>query len=169
MLEILKYPDERLRQHSLPVERFNEELHTFLDEMAVTMYSANGIGLAAPQVARFIRCFVIDIGEGHEEPKRRDLREFINPKLSNGEGKIVFEEGCLSIPGFSEEVQRNRMIRVDYQDRNGNSKSLVVEGLLAVAIQHENDHLEGVLFVDRLSPLKRTLAKRKLSKDVVTL
>ena len=167
MLEILKYPDDRLKQVSLPVTVFNDGIHRLLDEMAVTMYGANGVGLAAPQVGRFVRAFVIDITDATEHQPRK-LYEFVNPKISNREGKILFEEGCLSIPGFSAEVSRAKKVRVEFQDRFGKTQVLEPEELLAVAVQHETDHLDGLLFVDRLSPLKRKLAKRKLTK-VVTL
>ena len=166
MLEVLKFPDPRLKEVSKPVERFDSDLHHLLDSMAQTMYGANGVGLAAPQVGHLLRAFIIDTGSQDEQ--KRKLREFINPKLSEGEGKIVFEEGCLSLPGISEAVERQARIRVEYLDRFGNIHSMSAEELLAVAIQHENDHLNGILFVDRLSPLKRNLLKRKLFK-VVTL
>lgn len=167
MLDILKYPDPRLKEVSEPVTEFGLALHTLLDEMAETMYAANGIGLAAPQVNHRIRAFVIDLGE-QEDGTPKQLHEFINPKLSGGEGKIVYEEGCLSVPGLAEEVTRKSTITVDYQDRHGKKHTLHADGLLAVAVQHENDHLDGVLFIERLSALKRRLAKRKLAK-VVTL
>ena len=164
MLEILKYPDERLKQLSKPVDDFGSKLHKLLDEMAVTMYASNGIGLAAPQVGKLSRFFLIDLGT--EEKSQKKLHEFINPELSNGKGKIIYEEGCLSIPGLTEEVKRSETITVTYQDRRGKTHELVAEGLLAVAIQHENDHLDGILFLDRLSPLKRRFTKRKLAKAV---
>lgn len=164
MLEILKFPDARLKQISKPVEKFDASLHQLLDGMAVAMYHANGIGLAAPQVGQFIRAFIIDTATAEEQP--RSLQEFINPIFSNGEGKTVFEEGCLSVPGVTEEVVRKEKITVKYQDRFGKEHSLTTDGLLAVALQHENDHLDGVLFIDRLSPLKRQFVKRRLEKAV---
>ncbi|MFM8270255.1 MAG: peptide deformylase, partial [Pseudomonadota bacterium] len=139
-------------------------LHQLLDEMAKTMYAADGIGLAAPQVGESLRLFVIDLGPG--ENRTAKLLEFINPVLKNGEGSISFEEGCLSVPGVTEEVKRNETITVSYQDRNGKKLEMTAEGLLAVAIQHENDHLDGILFVEKLSPLKRRLLKKKLLKAV---
>lgn len=164
MLKILTYPDPRLHQISKPIDTFDVKLHQLLDDMAVTMYSANGIGLAAPQVGEFIRAFVVDIGSAEDSTKK--LYEFLNPRISEGKGKIVYEEGCLSVPGFTEEVTRREHIKIDYQDRFGKPQVMEVEGLLAVALQHENDHLDGILFVDKLSPLKRRLAKRKLEKSV---
>jgi peptide deformylase len=164
MLEILKYPDERLKQISKPVTEFGPKLHKLLDDMAITMYSANGVGLAAPQVGEFIRLFLIDCGTEEKGDKR--LYEFINPKLSGGQGKITYEEGCLSVPGVTEEVVRKEQITVVFQDRNGKEQTMQATDLLAVALQHENDHLDGILFVDRLSPLKRRFLKRKLAKAV---
>jgi len=165
MLTIIKYPDARLKEVSRPVTKFDGELHKLLDAMAVTMYGANGVGLAAIQVGQPLRLFLADISWSEDDGSKK-LYEIINPKLHDGEGKIVFEEGCLSVPGVTEEVTRKNHIVVDYQDRNGNPQQLVAEGLLAVALQHENDHLDGILFVDRLSPLKRRFVKRKLEKAV---
>jgi peptide deformylase len=146
------------------VNDFGQSLHLLLDEMAKTMYAADGIGLAAPQVGVGLRLFVIDLGPG--ENRKAKLLEFINPVLSMGEGSTAFEEGCLSVPGVTEEVKRHEKITVRYQDRNGKRLEMTAEGLLAVAIQHENDHLDGVLFVEKLSPLKRRLLKKKLQKAV---
>ncbi len=163
-LEILKFPDPRLAQVSQPVTEFNASLHRLLDAMAKTMYEANGIGLAAPQVNHFIRVFVIDLLT--EDGKPDVLYEFINPKLSNGSGQVIYEEGCLSVPGLTEEVKRKEAITVEYQDRHGKKHLMEAQDLLAVAMQHENDHLDGVLFVDRLPPIKRRMVKRKLLKAV---
>lgn len=164
ILDILKYPDPRLEQKSIKVETFDAKLHELLENMAETMYEADGIGLAAPQVNEHRRIFIIDLGI--QEGERKKKWEFINPVLSHGDGKIVYEEGCLSVPGLTEEVTRRRNITIDYQDRHGKARKLEAEGLLAVAIQHENDHLDGIVFVERLSPIKRRLAKRKLAKQV---
>jgi peptide deformylase len=128
------------------------------------MYAAQGIGLAATQVGRKLRLFVIDLGPHDSEPGK--LMEFINPVLREPQGKTAFEEGCLSVPGFTEEVNRSEMITVDYQDRFGNPQSLRAHDLLAVAIQHENDHLDGIVFVERLSSLKRRMLKKKIEKAV---
>lgn len=163
-LEILKYPDPRLKEISQTVDEFTPELQKFLDDMAETMYSANGVGLAAPQVDRRIRAFVIDITP--EEGATRRLYEFVNPKIVKGEGKYKFEEGCLSVPGYSEEVERKDRISVEYQDRFGKKLLMEAQGLLSVAIQHENDHLDGILFVDRLSPLKRRMLRKKIEKSL---
>lgn len=163
MLDILKYPDPKLQQLSAPITEFSKDLHELLDQMAKTMYTAGGVGLAAPQVGKFICAFIVDIRPLEEE---RQLFEFLNPSLSEGQGKISFEEGCLSLPGITAEIRRKEKITIHYQDRYGEKKSMNVEGLLAAAVQHENDHLDGVLFIDRLSPLKRRFMKRKLAKSI---
>ncbi|MCB0404757.1 MAG: peptide deformylase [Bdellovibrionales bacterium] len=165
MLEILKYPDPRLAEKSQRVEIFDADLHRFLDDMATSMYAANGIGLAAPQVNRLWRLFIIDIR--NQDDRYNRILEFINPVLSNGRGSIDFEEACLSVPGISEFVKRKAEIRVEYQDRFGNPQLMDADGLLAVAVQHENDHLDGHLFIERVSPLKRRLLKRKLEKTLL--
>ncbi|MCX6103043.1 MAG: peptide deformylase [Proteobacteria bacterium] len=161
ILDILTYPNSELQKTSKPVQKFDKTLHTLLNNMADTMYDAEGIGLAAPQVGQKIRVFVIDITTEEDEEKK--LYEFINPKLSQGTGSITFEEGCLSVPGFTEEVKRKEQIKVNYRDRFGRAKTIAAEGLLAVAIQHENDHLDGILFIEKLSILKRRMAKKKLA------
>lgn len=163
-LEILHYPDPRLNEVSKPVQAFDSSLHGLLDDMAETMLHAGGIGLAAPQVDHRIRVFIVDLTGQDGYPQQRF--EFINPVISNGRGKVSFDEGCLSVPGLSESVTRKNYVTVQYQDRLGNRRTLEAEGLLAVAIQHENDHLDGVLFIDRLSALQRALAKRKLRRQV---
>ncbi len=161
-LEILKYPDPRLKEISKTVEEFGPKLHKLLDDMAETMYAANGVGLAAPQVGETIRAFVVDVEIEEGAPRR--LMELINPRFTAGEGKIVYEEGCLSIPGVAEEVTRKSKVKVEYQDRSGAKKEIIAEGLLAVALQHEIDHLDGILFVERLSPIRRRLTRKKMEK-----
>lgn len=164
LLDILTYPDERLTKVSETVGHFDEAFHKLLDDMAETMYAAKGIGLAAPQIGHLKRAFVIDLGPSDVEAGK--LYEFVNPVLSRGSGKIAFEEGCLSVPGYAESVSRKAAITVDYLDRHGRPHRETMHGLLAVAIQHENDHLDGYLFLDRLSPLKRLLAKRRVNKGL---
>ena len=164
ILEVLEFPDERLKSKSVPVAKFDSTLHTLLDNMAETMYSKNGIGLAAAQVGQFIRALVIDLGPAENEEAK--LWEIINPRFVKMEGKTVFEEGCLSVPGYTEEVSRKAFVSVLYQDRFGKEHTLETKGPLAVALQHETDHLDGVLFIDRLSPLKRRMARKKLMKAV---
>ncbi len=163
-LDILEYPDKRLRKVSEAVTRFDADLAKLLDDMHETMLASHGIGLAAPQVDRPIRAFIVDLSLQEEGPRGR--YEFVNPRISEGTGKIAFDEGCLSVPGVGESVNRKKHIRVDYQDRTGKAQVLQAEDLLAVAIQHEYDHLDGILFVDRLSAIKRALVKRKLGRQV---
>ncbi|MBI1862095.1 MAG: peptide deformylase [Deltaproteobacteria bacterium] len=163
-MEIIKYPDERLRQKSEPVRAFDRKLHSVLDEMARTMYGARGVGLAGAQVGFFYRVFIVDIGSQDERFEK--LFEFINPEITWRDGKTSWEEGCLSLPGYTETVNRAARITIRYQDRLGQPQVMEADELLGVALQHENDHLDGVLFIDRLSPLKRRFLKRKLEKGL---
>lgn len=160
ILDILHYPDPRLRNTAAPVDIFDARLCQFVDDMFETMYGAPGIGLAAIQVNEPKRVIVLDISEDQSEPHC-----FINPYLLSAEGEVQMEEGCLSVPGIYEIVQRPEFIRVQAQDRNGESFSLDAEGMLAVCIQHEIDHLDGKLFVDYLSRLKRQRIKKKAEKS----
>lgn len=164
LLKILHYPDPRLKQISKPVEKFDAFLHQLLDDMHETMLYANGIGIAAAQVGHPLRAFILDFGLQEGYPPERF--EFINPVLSNLAGRASFEEGCLSVPGVGESVVRSATVTVSYQDRHGKQHSLKAEGLMAVAIQHENDHLDGVLFIDRLGVIQRQLVKRRLNRQV---
>jgi peptide deformylase len=163
-LTILEYPDPRLHEVSVPVTRFDADLHQLLEDMFETMTAANGIGLAAPQVDRRIRVFVIDLAL--QEGQTAQRYEFINPRITAAAGKASFEEGCLSVPGVGESVTRKGNVTVSYQDRHGKEQRLDANDLLAVAIQHENDHLDGMLFVDRLPAFKRLFVKKKLSRRV---
>jgi peptide deformylase len=164
MLPIVKYPDERLHQLCEPVTAFGAELHGTLDAMAETMYQAGGIGLAGPQVAYFKRVFLIDLGAVEGMPKQRF--ELINPMIFGGEGRVVFDEGCLSLVGITVPVSRHARIQVRFQDRDGQPKHLQAEGLFAIAIQHENDHLDGILTLDRVPFWKRYFLKRQLQKSL---
>jgi peptide deformylase len=157
---ILHYPDPRLRQVARPITRVDAEIHRLVEDMAETMYAAPGIGLAAVQIDVAQRVVVIDVSEG-----RNALQVFINPEIIEHDGKQVFEEGCLSVPGIFDEVERARHIRVRALDRNGQPFELEVEGLLATCIQHEIDHLDGKVFVDYLSRLKQTRIRKKLEKQ----
>jgi peptide deformylase len=160
LLEILEYPDPRLRTIAKPVEEVDEALQTLIDDMFETMYDAPGIGLAATQIDRHIQLIVMDLSEDKNEPL-----VFINPEVTVLEGELEkMQEGCLSVPGFYEDVSRVEHVRIDALDRNGKKFSLEAEGLLAVCIQHEMDHLNGKLFVDYLSALKRNRIKKKLEK-----
>jgi len=161
--EILVAPDPRLRQKSKPVETVDDAVRALMDDMLETMYAAPGIGLAAIQVGEPLRVIVMDLAGEEEEP---DPRHFVNPEiLDPSEESTVYQEGCLSVPEFYEEVERPSTCRVKYLDYNGKLQILEAEGLLATCIQHEIDHLEGVLFIDHLSRLKRDLILRKLKKE----
>jgi peptide deformylase len=161
LLEILKYPDPRLRKAAKPVAAVTPEIQQLVDDMAETMYAAPGCGLAAVQVGIGLRIFVIDTA-GEDEPS--ELRVFINPELTSTDGSQIWEEGCLSFPGATEEIKRAERVRVRALDRDGNEFTLEADGLLAVAIQHENDHLNGVLMIDKLSALKKRMMSKKVEK-----
>ncbi|HXN32327.1 MAG TPA: peptide deformylase [Polyangiaceae bacterium] len=156
---ILHYPDPRLREAGKRVESLTDELRRLIDDMAETMYAAPGVGLAATQVGESWQVFVVDCAA---EGEASDLRIFVNPEIVSKEGTLTFDEGCLSFPGAREEVERAEKVRVRAQDREGTWFELEAEGLLAVAIQHEYDHLHGVLMIDRLGPLKKRLLHRKM-------
>jgi peptide deformylase len=157
---ILEFPDPRLRARAQPVTRFDAELGRLIDDMFETMYAAPGIGLAAPQVDAQLRLLIIDISEERNQPL-----VLINPEILSREGVAVTEEGCLSVPGVFDEVQRAAKIRVRAQDRNGDVFERDYDGTLAVCVQHETDHIDGKLFVDYLSDLKRERIRKKLEKE----
>ncbi|MDH3726963.1 MAG: peptide deformylase, partial [Myxococcales bacterium] len=159
---ILFYPDKRLRNPGEEVEEFDAELHQLIDDMAETMYSAPGVGLAAPQLGLSKRLFIVDVATGEDEPS--DLRVFINPEIVEAEGETTFNEGCLSFPGIREDIDRAERIKVRAFDRDGKPFELEADGLLAIAIQHENDHLDGKLMIDHLSVLRRRLVHRAMTK-----
>jgi len=159
---ILHYPDKRLRIPGERVTDFGPELQTLVDDMAETMYAAPGVGLAATQIGVAQRVFIIDVATGDDEPS--DLRVFVNAEILERNGEVVWEEGCLSFPGVHEEIERAERVKVRAQDRHGHVFELEADGLLAVAIQHENDHLEGKLMVDRLGMLKRRMVHRQMMK-----
>jgi len=158
---ILHYPDPRLRQKGLPIERVTPALEQLIDDMAETMYAAPGVGLAATQIGEQHRLFLIDVA-ADDEPS--NLLVFINPEITVKEGEQCGPEGCLSFPGVSEDVKRAAKITVRALDRKGVSFELTAEGLLAVAVQHENDHLDGVLMIDRMGILKKRIVTRKMQK-----
>ncbi len=159
-LDILHYPDARLHNVAKPVQAVDARIRQLIDDMAETMYAAPGIGLAATQVDVHERVIVIDISETHD-----DLRAFINPEIIAESGRAESEEGCLSVPGIFDKVERAERVTVRALDREGKSFELAAEGLLAVCIQHEMDHLMGKVFVDYLSNLKRNRIKSKLLKQ----
>ncbi|MBX3206884.1 MAG: peptide deformylase [Labilithrix sp.] len=158
---ILHYPDKRLRERGERVEAITPEIQKLVDDMAETMYAAPGVGLAATQIGEALQLFIVDVAE---ENAPSDLRVFINPEILEREGEIAWQEGCLSFPGVQEEVDRAAHVRVRAQDRAGVWFELEAEGLLAVAIQHEYDHLQGVLMIDHMGPLKKRLTHRKMVK-----
>lgn len=160
LLEILHYPDSRLRTLAQPVAQVDDEIRALVDNMFETMYAAPGIGLAATQVNSDRRVVVIDVSEDRSNPLC-----LINPEILEIRGSEEMEEGCLSVPGFFETVQRADWVRARALDRDGKEFELETEGLLAVCIQHEIDHLDGKLFVDYLSQLKRTRIRKKLEKQ----
>ena len=161
ILEILEYPDSRLRTIAKPVKSFDQDLSHLIDDMFETMYDAPGIGLAATQVDKHIQLIVIDISEENNDPL-----VFINPEITVLEGDPEkMQEGCLSVPGFYEDIERIEHVLIKAIDRDGNPFELEARGLLAVCIQHEMDHLNGKLFVDYISTLKRNRIKKKLEKS----
>jgi len=159
-LTILEFPDPRLRTRAVPVESVDDRLNTLIDDMFETMYAAPGIGLAATQVDVHRRVLVVDVSTDKTEPNA-----FINPRILEMDGETITEEGCLSVPGYYEEVKRAEHIRVRFVDRKGQEEELEAEGLLAVCIQHEIDHLDGKLFVDYISEAKRQRIRKRLLRD----
>jgi len=159
LLNILEYPDPRLRKIAAAVAAVTPEIQKLVRDMAETMYAAPGVGLAATQVDVHKRVIVIDISDA-----RDDLRVFINPEIVTAEGDAEHEEGCLSVPGYYDKVTRAAKITVRAQDEGGRNFELEADGLLAVCVQHEMDHLLGKVFVDRLSPLKRARLSARLRK-----
>lgn len=178
LLEILKFPDPRLREVSQPIQEFNSDLEKNAKDMLETMYKAHGIGLAAPQVGLLKRLLVIDTRSQDEKGRRYQYDEMTsleieiqqpliicNPEIVDRRGKITFDEGCLSVPSFYETVERSEFIELKYFDLKGKEQSLKVDGLLSICIQHEIDHLEGTLFIDRLSFIKSNKIKNQIKKN----
>ncbi len=161
LMPILTYPDSRLREKAEPVDPTREDLETLVTDMAETMYHAVGVGLAATQVGVTKRVVVIDCDPGGEESR---LIPLINPEILSGEGDSFEEEGCLSVPGYAAKVKRFTRVRARWQDLQGVAHEVETDGLFAIAIQHEIDHLDGKLFVDYLSPLKRELFRKRYKK-----
>ncbi len=159
--EILIWPDPVLKQPARSVERVDDGVRRLLDDMAETMYAADGVGLAAPQVGELVRCIVIDTSPKQEG---QHLIHLVNPEIVLAEGVTTYTEGCLSIPGEAEEVERAARVVVRALDRSGKPFELDCDGLLNIAVQHEMDHLQGTLFVDHLSALKRELIRKRMKK-----
>ncbi len=162
VLEILKYPDTKLKKKCLPVEKIDDDLCQLVKDMAETMYAAPGVGLAAPQIGRLLRLVVIDVSPA-DQPK--NLLVLINPEIVSTEGECTWEEGCLSVPDYSEEIRRKEKVVVRCQNLEGKTVEISGEGLLAIALQHEIDHLDGILFLDHISSLKRALYRRRQKKE----
>lgn len=158
--EILTYPDDRLHNKCEEVSDFDGELHKLLDDMFETMYEADGVGLAAPQIGVLKRITVIDVSSD-----RNERLEFVNPIIVEAEGQISYEEGCLSIPGYRDMVKRKERVKVKAQDRHGETFEVEADEILSICLQHEIDHLDGILFVDKLSKLKQSFFKRWFKKN----
>jgi len=160
-LKIVEYPNKKLREKSTKVESFDAKLHKLLDGMYEIMMSSNGIGLAAIQVAHTKEVLILNLPDEEGNQPKENLLEIINPIVSDKSGETVYQEGCLSVPGFYEDIKRFDKLHLKYQDRDGNEKTLIAEGLLSIAIQHEIDHLNGILFIDKL-PYSR---RKKFEKE----
>jgi len=165
VLNILKYPDSVLSQPAVPVEKVTEETVRIFEDLLDTMYAAPGIGLAAPQVGISQRVIVLDVD--HENP-RKQVYKLVNPVVVQAEGEVIWEEGCLSVVDFTAEVRRAAQVVVEAFDENEREINIEAEGLLAVALQHEIDHLDGKLFIDRIRRLTRDLYARKRKKMLRT-
>jgi peptide deformylase len=163
LLKIRKYPDEALKRPAAPVENINGALNALIDSMAQTMYAAPGVGLAAPQVGESKRVIVLDTD--HDDPGKH-LLKLINPRIVEAEGKVIWEEGCLSVIDYTADVERAARVLVRAWTPEQQEIEIEADDLLAVALQHEIDHLEGKLFIDRISRIKRELYKRKLKKMI---
>lgn len=177
-LSIVTYPDPVLSAKAIDVTEFGPDLKALVKDMLFTMYNAPGIGLAAPQIGKSIRLFVLDVdydreavtnSAGVEEFRMSNFNPmvFINPVITGTSGTTTFEEGCLSVPGVYEEVKRFESIHVKYLDMDGKPHEINADDLLSICIQHENDHLDGIVFIERLSNLKKTFYKKKMIKEKV--
>lgn len=164
LLQVYEFPDPILQQQAAPVVVFDEALRQLAADMLETMYEENGIGLAANQVAVLKQLVVVDVQAGSEDVDLREPRVLVNPKIVAASGETAIEEGCLSVPEFRAEVPRAEQITVHYQDLEGNPQTLEADGLLAICLQHELDHLRGRLFIDYLPPLKQRMVKKRLAK-----
>ena len=163
-LKIVEYPDKRLKAKSKKIEKFDETLHKLLDAMYPIMIDTNGIGLAAVQVAHPLQALILNIPDEDGEQPKENLIEIINPVMTAKSGESIYQEGCLSVPSFYEDITRFETVIINYQDRDGNTKTLEADGLLSIAIQHEMDHLEGILFIDKLSYARRKKFEKEYKK-----
>ena len=166
LLDILVYPAPELKRKSLPVEELDEDLERLLDDMTETLRDADGVGLAAPQVGRNVRVLVVDVPLPESDEK--DFYELINPEIVSSRGFQVGEEGCLSVPGFFANVRRKNHVRVSALDRKGKRFTIDADGMLSRVLQHEIDHLDGILFFDRLRQLKRDLLIKQINQRFVS-
>ena len=163
-LTIVEYPDKRLKEKSKSIEKFDQELHKLLDAMYETMIGSNGIGLAAIQVGHAKRALILNIPDENDEQSIDTLIEMLNPVITQTSGVTTYQEGCLSVPGFYEDIERSEKVNVTYQNRLGEEMSLEADGLLAIAIQHELDHLNGKLFIEKLSYTRRKKFEKEYKK-----
>ena len=166
ILDVLTYPNKKLYQRSMEVVKFDAALGELLDDMYETMIAKNGIGLAAIQVDKPVRALIINLANEEKIQDKKDLIEIINPQILKKEGEVVFQEGCLSVPGFYEDVTRAEFITVQFQDRAGNTCQMDASELLAVCIQHEMDHLDGHLFIERIGYNKRKKFDKEFKKSL---
>ena len=164
LLQVHEFPDPILQQHAMPVTVFDDKLRQLSADMLETMYEERGIGLAANQVAVLKQIVVVDVMAGDEDHGQREPQVLVNPKIVAASGETAIEEGCLSVPEFRAEVPRAEKIKVEYQDLEGQPQTLEADGLLAICLQHEFDHLRGRLFIDYLPPLKQRMVKKRLAK-----
>ena len=164
ILDIVLYPEKVLRETAEPVDKVDDQIRQLLSDMAETMYAAPGIGLAAPQIGILKRIIVVDTQEREDPGDKTGLLKLINPELLEQSGEIEMEEGCLSLPGITENVKRPGYVKIKALNEDGQEVVLEATGLLSVCLQHEIDHLNGVLFIDHLSRLKRNMLKSKLKK-----
>ena len=164
LLQVHEFPDPILQQHAMPVTVFDDKLRQLAADMLETMYEERGIGLAANQVAILKQIVVVDVMAGDEDHGQREPQVLVNPKIVAASGETAIEEGCLSVPEFRAEVPRAEKIKVEYQDLEGQPQTLEADGLLAICLQHEFDHLRGRLFIDYLPPLKQRMVKKRLAK-----
>ncbi len=165
-LPIVVYPDKRLKEISKEVAVFDTALHTFLDDMYESMMSSNGIGLAAIQVANPIRVLIVSLPDEEGNQSKESLLEVINPRIVSSKGSIFYQEGCLSVPGFYEDIERFESIELEYQDRYGEVHMLEAEELLSIALQHEIEHLQGKLFIEKLSYSRRKKFEKEYKKKL---
>jgi len=166
ILSVVTYPDRRLKVVSKAVEKFDEKLHFLLDNMYETMMASNGIGLAAIQVDRPIQVLILNLPNEEENQDKSDLLEIINPKMTESNGTVFYQEGCLSVPGFYEDIERLETITIRYQDRYGMTHNMRAEALLSIAIQHEMEHLQGKLFIENLSYSRRKKFEKEYKKTM---